>query len=222
MEQWKKATEPPFFRKNPRGQLPSREPRMIETRGGGGGGRPTKPPIQCWGCGGDHMYRVCPHRGEKVRIFHNIQQDDIVEDMGINVPRIYVSLDNKQDEFQSHMIEVEGKINNQTIDILINSGAIHSYIDLRWWKDCICQEEILENLGWWSWLLELKEKLMKWLRHDPMDMNGLGTRENLNILTLGSYDYLIGMDWLEKYHDILDCYNKEFTCWDEEGNLMIV
>jgi predicted aspartyl protease len=45
------------------------------------------------------------------------------------VPRIYASLDNKQDEFQSHMIEVEGKINDQPISILIDSGASHSYLD---------------------------------------------------------------------------------------------
>jgi hypothetical protein len=32
-------------------------------------------------------------------------------------------------EFQSHMIEVEGKINDQPIAILIDSGASHSYID---------------------------------------------------------------------------------------------
>jgi hypothetical protein len=75
------------------------------------------------------MYRDFPHRGEKVRIVHNVQQDDIVEDMGINVPRIYAALDNKQVEFQSHMIEVEDKINNQTISILIDSGDIHSYLD---------------------------------------------------------------------------------------------
>jgi hypothetical protein len=47
-----------------------------------------------------------------VRTVHNVQQDDTMDDMGINVPRIYASLDNKQDEFQSHMIEVEAKINN--------------------------------------------------------------------------------------------------------------
>jgi hypothetical protein len=64
------------------------------------------------GCGGDHMYRYYPHRGEKVRIVHNVHQDDTVEDMGRNVPRIYAAMDNKQAEFQSHMIEVEGKINN--------------------------------------------------------------------------------------------------------------
>jgi hypothetical protein len=79
------------------------EPRMIET----GGKRPRQPPIKCWGCGEDHMFRDCPLRGEKVRIVHSVQQAEIVEDMGRSVPRIYASLDNKQAEFQSHMIEVE-------------------------------------------------------------------------------------------------------------------
>jgi hypothetical protein len=75
------------------------------------------------------MFRDCPHRGGKMRTVHNVKQDEIVEDMGRNVPRIYASLDNKQAEYQSHMIEVEGMINNQTISILIDSGASHSYID---------------------------------------------------------------------------------------------
>jgi hypothetical protein len=52
-----------------------------------------------------------------------------------------------------------------------------------------------------------------------MDMNGLNTRVDLNILPLGSYDFLIGMDWLDQHHAILDCHNKEFTCLDEEGTL---
>jgi hypothetical protein len=51
--------------------------------------------------------------------------------MGRSVPRIYASLDNKQAEFQSHMIEVKGKIKKQTIVIFIDSRAIHSYIDPR-------------------------------------------------------------------------------------------
>jgi hypothetical protein len=90
--------------------------------------RTRNPPIQCWGFGIDHMYRYFPHRGEKVRIVHNLQQVDTVEDMGKNIPRIYTTLDNKQADFQSHMIEVVGKINNQTIYILIDSGDIHIYL----------------------------------------------------------------------------------------------
>jgi hypothetical protein len=55
-----------------------------------------------------------------------------------------------------------------------------------------------------------------------MDINGMSTKEYLNIISLGSYDSLIGMDWLDMHHVLLDCYNKSFTCLDEEGNLRIV
>jgi hypothetical protein len=34
------------------------------------------------------MFIDCFHRGEKVRIVHNVQQAETVEDMGRNVPRI--------------------------------------------------------------------------------------------------------------------------------------
>jgi hypothetical protein len=54
-----------------------------------------------------------------------------MEDMGSRMPRIYIALDNKQVEYQSHMIEVEGMINNHAFIILIYSGASHSYIDPR-------------------------------------------------------------------------------------------
>ena len=47
------------------------------------------------------------------------------------MPRIYAALDNNQVEFQLHMIEVEGMINNRPLTILIDSGASHSYIDPR-------------------------------------------------------------------------------------------
>jgi hypothetical protein len=55
-----------------------------------------------------------------------------------------------------------------------------------------------------------------------MDMNRLNTREDLNIFPLGSYDCLIGMDWLDQHHAIIDCHNKAFTFLDEEGNLRTV
>jgi hypothetical protein len=74
--------------------------------------RPRQQPMKCWGCNGNHMFRYFPQRGEKARIVHNLRQHATVEDIGRSVPRIYAALDNKQVEFQSHMIEVEGKIND--------------------------------------------------------------------------------------------------------------
>ena len=38
----------------------------------------------------------------------------------------------------------------------------------------------------------------------------------LNVLPLGSYDLLIGMDWLEQHRVILNCYDKTFTCLNND------
>jgi hypothetical protein len=117
------------------------------------------------------------------------------------------------------MIEVEGMINNQTISILIDSGASHSYIDPK----MVESFHFPRSKHGKSWLVHLateaKRKVNEMVKSCLMDMNGLNTRAYLNIFPLGSYDYLIGMDWLDQHHAILDCHNKEFTCLDEEGNL---
>jgi hypothetical protein len=53
----------------------------------------------------------------------------------------------------------------------------------------------------------------------PVSMNGMSTKADLHILPLASYEFLIGMDWYDQHHVILDYHNKEFTFLDEEGNL---
>jgi hypothetical protein len=159
---------------------------------------------------------------KNMRIVRNVKQAKTMEDMGISVPRIYATLDNKQAEFQSHMIEVEGKLNNQTISILIDSRASESYIDPK-------MVEILQfprNKHGKSWLVQLatgdKRKINEMVKTCLMDMNGLSTKADLKILPLGSYDCLIGMDWLDQHHAILDYHNKAFTCMDEEWNLRAI
>jgi hypothetical protein len=101
-EQRKKGNKPPFFRNNPQGQPYFREQRMDKV----GGQRLRQTPIQCWGCQGNHKYRDCPHKNCKVRVVKNVQQAEAMEDMGNKIPRIYATLDNKQADFQSHMIEI--------------------------------------------------------------------------------------------------------------------
>jgi hypothetical protein len=118
------------------------------------------------------MFRDCPHRGEKVSTIHNVKQDEIVEDMGRNVPRIYVALDNKKVEYQSHMIEVEGMINNQTIAILIDSGASHSYIDPKM-VESFHFPRIKHGKYWLVQLAtEDKIKVNEMVNSCLMDMNG--------------------------------------------------
>jgi predicted aspartyl protease len=78
--------------------------------------------------GKSSIYRF-PSQRRRMRIFHNIQEAETMEYMGRSMPRIYASLDNKEDKYQSPMIEVEGKINSEPISNLIDSGASHSYIN---------------------------------------------------------------------------------------------
>ena len=77
-----------------------------------------------------------------------------------------------------------------------------------------------------SWLIQLatgtKKKISEVIIKFPLVMDGLVTCADLNILPLGSYDVFIGMDWLEVHRAKLDCYNKTFECFDEEGNLRVV
>jgi hypothetical protein len=64
-----------------------------------------------------------------------------------------------------------------------------------------------------------RRKVNEMVKSCLIDVNGLNTKADLNILPLGSYDCLIGMDWLDQHHTLLDCHNKAFTCLDEEGKL---
>jgi hypothetical protein len=53
-------------------------------------------------------------------------------------------------------------------------------------------------------------------------MNGLHNFVELNIFPLGSYDFIIGMDWLDLHYVFLDCHNNTFACIDDEGKKIIV
>jgi hypothetical protein len=115
------------------------------------------------------------------------------------------------------MIVVKGKIINQPIAILIDSGAIHCYIDPK-----IVDRSHLEKskLGKSS-LVQLatgtKKRIHDMVISCSISLNGVNTIIELNIIPLGSYDILIEMDWLDKYHVVLDCHNKTFTCLDGNG-----
>ena len=66
------------------------------------------------------------------------------------------------------------------------------------------------------------KKVSKVVKKCPLVMDGLVTCAYINVLPLGSYHVLIGMDWLEAHRENIDCYNKNFECLDEEGNLKVV
>ena len=75
----------------------------------------------------------------------------IVGDLGRTMPRINATLENRQADYQTYMVEVEGKINQITISILIDPGASLSYISLNLEEKCKLPVEKFAS----SWLVQL-------------------------------------------------------------------
>ena len=67
-----------------------------------------------------------------------------------------------------------------------------------------------------------KRKVSEVVEKFPLVMDGLVTYADLNVLPLGSYDMLIGMEWLEVHRARIGCYKNTFECMDEEGNPRVV
>jgi hypothetical protein len=171
------------------------------------------PPIQCWGCKEDHLYKDFPHRKDRVKTVNTIQEATIVEDMG----RMYEYLNDRETEYQSNMIEVEGKIINQPVTILIDLGESHFHIDPKIVDRLHLDKNKLGKASLVQLATRTKRRIHDMVRSCSISINGMNNTMNLNIIPLGYYDILIGMDWLDKHHVVLDCHNKTFTCLDGNG-----
>ena len=91
----------------------------------------NKEPLQCWKFGGPHMHRNCPLEDGNARPTYNIQEEETLGQVARAIPRIYASLEDRQEDHQSTVVEVAGKIVEQSISILIDPHSTHSYISPR-------------------------------------------------------------------------------------------
>ena len=70
-----------------------------------------KEPIKCWECNCPHYASVYPNQKKSVSNIHTIQEKMNVGYLVRTMPRINVALENRQVEYQTSMVEVEGMIN---------------------------------------------------------------------------------------------------------------
>eukprot|EP00253_Pinus_taeda_P012331 PITA_12331 len=183
----------------------SEQPARMDTEG------ITRPRVQCWGCGGPHYVKNCPQRKGTDQI-SQIHEASTVGDVGRSMPRINAALDDRQAEYQPTMVEFEGKILNLSISVLIDLGATLSYISPKIVEQCKFQPEKFRN----PWLVQLatgtKRRVMAKVKSCPIVVAGQPVVADLNILPRGSYDVLIGMDWLEKHWALVNCKTKVIRC----------
>ena len=79
-----------------------------------------KKPIKCWECNGPHYASIFPNRKKTISNIHTIQEEMNVGDLAEKMARINVALENRQTYYQNSMVELEGKINQIHISILID------------------------------------------------------------------------------------------------------
>jgi hypothetical protein len=180
----------------------------------------SRKPLKCWECGGPHLRRNYPCLIAANRIVvHNLQEASTVGDMGRSLHRINVAIDGLQADHQSSMVEIEGKINDTRIFVLIDPGATLSYIT----PDVVESNKLKKLKHTKSWLVQLatgtKRKVVDFISDFEFSLDGQKIRTILNILPLGSYDMIIGMDWLEQHKAVLDCYTKILSYKDNFGTV---
>ena len=133
------------------------------------------------------------------------------------MPQIYASLDNRQVDYQASVVEMDCMICIHLVSILIDPGSNLSYVSHLAVEKCKLKQ--VKHVK--SWLVQLatrtKRKVTCPIPACQFIMNGLPTQATLNMTPLGSYDLLIGMDWLDAHKTKLDCYNKTLECENEEG-----
>eukprot|EP00253_Pinus_taeda_P023180 PITA_23180 len=177
----------------------------------------AKPPVQCWGCGGPHYIKNCPHRKGSDQV-SQVYEASTVGDVDQSIPRINAALEDHQADYQPTMIEFEGKIFDRTVSVLVDPGATLSYVSPKIVENCKLQPVKFKN----PWLVQLatgaKRRVLAKVSNCPLKIAGQTVTTELNVLPLGSYDVLIGMDWLEKQWSIINCKTKAISYQDELGN----
>ena len=79
----------------------------------------------------------------------DMQESSIANDLAMNVPRINDAFEYRQANHQSTMLEVEGKILNIHVSILIDLGSSLSYIAPKVVEKCKLSKEKQKN----AWLV---------------------------------------------------------------------
>ena len=110
-----------------------------------------------------------------------------------------------------------GKLCDQVVSILIDLRSNYSYVSPDLVDKCGLNKEVHVEY----WLVQLaigtKKRVHHWVRVCTFELNGVPTLTYLNILSLGSYSMLLGMDWVYLHRTKVDCYDKPIDCLDDNG-----
>jgi hypothetical protein len=169
--------------------------------------------VTCWGCGGPHYQHDCPEL--QSGFVHREGKSPMGRASSSH--HIYTTVNNRQAEHQSTVVESSGTLNHINVKILFDSGATGSFISpsaleksgLAAYKhDDFKQVEMASGQ---------KQAVGPSVDNCIIDLGVCTTRLKVYVTALGAYDLIIGMDWLAAHRALVDCFAKRVLCVDDEG-----
>jgi hypothetical protein len=130
-----------------------------------------------------------------------------VGDMG-KAHQIHAVVNNLQEEHQSTVLEMTGTVTDQTLSILIDPSATKSFISGAALKRIKVKEVKQDEFIFVEMASGAKQKVGGKVTGCILNLGEFVIRANLYVTILGSYDVVIGMDWLESHEAILNCKTK--------------
>ena len=79
------------------------------------------------------------------------------------------------------------------------------------WFEKISAYKILDSTVGYRY----KEAIHHWLRACAFELNGMLATTHLNVLPLGLYNMILGMDWIYIHRTKVDCFDKAIKCVDD-------
>jgi hypothetical protein len=136
--------------------------------------------------------------------------------------RIHAAVNNRQAEHQSTVLEKTGTVADQTLSILIDSSATVSFISGAALKRIKVKDFEQDEFIFIEMASGAKQKVGGKVTGCALNLGEFFTRVNLYVMILGSYEVVIGMDWLESHEAILNCKTKRLSLVDDEGQRRVI
>eukprot|EP00253_Pinus_taeda_P002531 PITA_02531 len=143
----------------------------------------VRPPVQCWGCGGPHYIKNCPHRKGNDQV-SRVYEASTVGDVAKSIPRINAALEDRQVDYQPMMVEFEVKIFDRTIFVLVDRGATLSYVSPKVVENCNLQyvkfkSPLVVQLATWAKRLEKRWSIINYKTKTISYQDELGNKQEI-------------------------------------------
>ena len=118
---------------------------------------------------------------------------------------------------KASVIKFVGKIRNQKLNFLIDSGSTHCFLSSKLVKklNLKLNQEIKRPVELASGNKSFTKGLIENLSFVLNDQNHTG---NFYVIDMGVHDVIIGMDWLIENHVVIDCEERKISFKQEDGS----